>query len=156
MTDHERMQQQVVLAASGALTQAETVEVMDHMRGCEACRLEFEMWGTYGRGLRQLPQPTVPADLIARTQSRILQIHDEEKSQRWTSVMFLALTAFSWLITFSMWTLTRTVTGGVIELFGVNLLDAGPWFLTSFVATGITAGSAALMVSRHREARRVL
>ena len=155
MSDHERLHQQVVLAASGALTPAETAEVADHMRGCEACRLEFEMWSSYGRGLRQLPQPTVPVELLARTQSRIVQIRADEKSQRWTAVMFLALTAFSWLITFSMWTLTRTVTGGVVELFGVNLLDAGPWFLTSFVATGITAGSAALMVSRHREARRV-
>src|SRR4030095_4760195 len=156
MIDHERMHQQVVLAASGALTQAETVEILYHMRGCETCRLEFEMWSAYGRGLGQLPQPTLPVDLVARTQARILQIHADEKSQRWTSAMFLALTAFSWLITFSMWTLTRTLTGGVVEMFGVNLLDAGPWFLTSFVVTGITAGTAAMMISSHREARRVL
>src|SRR5262245_26200643 len=104
MTDHEQIHAQVVLAASGALSPGDSLEVQEHLRGCESCRREFESWAAYGRGLRQLPQPTVPLDLITRTQQQIIEARAIAKSQRWTAAMFVGLAVFSWLMTFSMWT----------------------------------------------------
>jgi predicted anti-sigma-YlaC factor YlaD len=156
MRDHEGLRQQIALAAAGALQNDEILEVQQHLKECEGCRREYDAWASYGRGLRQLPQPQFPADLIARTQARVLREYVAAENQKSTVFMLLALSAFSWLITFSTWALTRMLTGGVVEVFGVNVVNAGPWFVTSFVATSITAGVSALMLSSHREGRRVI
>lgn len=156
MTDHQKMRERVALDAAGALGQDESLEVRRHLGECEACRREFEVWSAYTGGLKNLPQPVVPSHLIARTQARILRERAETRRETSGAAMFAALAAFSWLTTYAGWTLVRWLTGGTVELLGMNLLDAGPWFATSFAVTAITAGVAARMLSGHRQARRVL
>ena len=156
MMDHKKIREQVALDAAGALRQEESLEVRRHLGECETCRREFEVLSAYVGGLKNLPQPVVPSQLVARTQARILRAHVEARSEAASAAMFGALAAFSWLMTYASWTFARWLSGGSVEVFGVNLLDAGPWFATSFAVTAITAGVAALMLSNHRQARRVL
>jgi anti-sigma factor RsiW len=156
MNDHESIRTNVVLAASAALSQEEFLEVRRHLKECAECSREYELWGGYSRGLRQLPQPAIPPDLVARTQARILSKRAEASNERWNAGLLVGLTVFSWVISFSMWAVARALSGGAVEFFGVNLLNTVPWFLTSFVLTGVTGGVAALMLDSHREMRRVL
>lgn len=156
MSDHERIRSQVALAAAGALTQDESLQVQRHLRECEICRKEFDTWAAYAGGLRQLPQPTIPADLLARTQARIFGGRATVAGHRWNAAMLVAFAVLSWAITFSMWMVIRMLAGGSLQILGTNLLDPGPWFLTTFVMTTVTAGLAALMLSSHRQTRRIL
>jgi len=70
--------------------------------------------------------------------------------------MLCSLAAYSWVVAFSAWIVARTLTGGTLEVFGTNLVDVGPWILTSWVLTWITAGVAAVTLGRRNPARRVL
>ena len=73
MSTHESIRNMLPLSAAGALNQQEQLQVEAHARNCEICRTELDAWSVYAAGLRGLPQPAAPADLIARTQARILR-----------------------------------------------------------------------------------
>jgi predicted anti-sigma-YlaC factor YlaD len=156
MTDHQEIRAQVALAAAGALTADETVLVQRHLRECEICRREFEVWTAYAGGLRQLPQPTIPADLLARTQARILREREPVASRQWDAAMWMGMALLSWMMTLATWVSVRILTGGNLPVLGTNLLNPAPWFLSSFMVSAATAGVAALMLNTHRGARRVL
>ena len=155
MNDHEKIRTQVALAAAGALSQDESVQVQRHLKECETCRREFEIVGSYAGGLRQLPQPTIPADLVARTQARIL-VTRAGVTNHGDAAMFVGMAVLSWVMTLSTWVAIRMLAGGSLNVLGTNLLSPAPWFLTSFAVTSATAGVAALMLRSRREARRTL
>ena len=154
--DHKKIREQVALDAAGALRQEESLEVRRHLGQCEICRRDFEVWSAYAGGLKNLPQPVVPSQLVARTQARILRERAGSWSESSSAATFSMLAAFSWLMTYTGWSFTRWVTGGSLKVLGMNLVDAGPWFVTSFVVTAVTAGVAALMLNSHRQAGRIL
>jgi anti-sigma factor RsiW len=156
MINHEQMRSQVALAVAGALSQDESLQVQQHLRECETCRREFEIWAAYAGGLRQLPQPTIPGDLLARTQARVLGEREIAANHHVHSAMWIGMAGLSWMITFSTWMTIRMLTHGSLYVLGTNLLNPGPWLLTSFVVTAATAGVAALMLNSHREVRRTL
>jgi predicted anti-sigma-YlaC factor YlaD len=156
MNDHEKVRAQVALAAAAALSQDESVQVQRHLTECETCRREFEIFGAYAGGLRQLPQPTIPADLVARTQARVLVARAGVTNHRGDAAMLVGMAVLSWVMTLSTWVAIRILTGGSLNVLGTNLLSPAPWFLTSFAVTAATAGVAALMLSSRREARRTL
>ena len=64
--EHESMRAQLPLAAAGALGERDAGAVLAHTAGCDSCRRELEVWGSYANGMRQLPQPVIPADLVRR------------------------------------------------------------------------------------------
>jgi predicted anti-sigma-YlaC factor YlaD len=156
MSTHESIQNMLPLAAAGALSQREQLQVEAHTRICEACRRELDSWSVYASGLRGLPQPAVPADLIARTQARLLREREEAAALRWNGVTLCGLGIFSWVSSISFWLLVRELSGGMIEVFGTNLVSAGPWFLASFAVASITAASTALLVRNRGEMGRAL
>jgi hypothetical protein len=153
---HESVRDQLPLAAAGALAQAELRAVLDHTARCESCRRELEVWGSYAKGLRQLPQPTMPAHLLQRTQMRVLQEQEKSLERRHYSLMLGALVVLSWSTSFAAWFVTRSLVGVTLEVFGINLVGAGPWILLSSILTWVTAGSAAVVLVNRRHARRSL
>lgn len=155
MNMHESIRTKLALAAAGALHDDERRQVEQHARECEACRRELEVWGLYAQGLHQLPQPMLPPDLLASTQARILR-QENPIHERRNGVMFCALAAYSWVIAFAVWFITRMLTGGTLEVFGTNLVAVGPWLFTSWVLTWITAGAAAVTLGDSYRSRRVL
>ena len=156
MTGHEEIRTKVALAAAGASSQDESVLVQRHLQECDTCRREFEVWTTYAGGLRQLPQPTIPTDLLARTQARILVEREAAGNHRWDAAMWMGMALLSWMTTLATWFAIRMLTGGSLSVLGTNLLNPALWFPTSFAVTATTAGVAALMLNSRREARRVL
>lgn len=115
-----------------------------HVRDCEQCRNELNSWGSYAKGLRQMPQPAVPAHLIARTQARILRERETSDEMKSRAILFAGLSLLSWVVNLVMWKLAQELTGGRFEVLGMNLVAAGPWFLVSFVVCGTAAVAAAI------------
>ena len=154
MNGHESIRALVALAASGALSERELLQVEQHARECESCGRELEVWGVYSQGLRQLPQPVLPPDLLARTQARVVQDRERttDSSNNW---MVWALPAYSWAFSVAVWLVARALTGGNFEIFGTNLVGAAPWILASAALSWVTAGAAAISLKRHHT-RRVL
>jgi len=153
MNEHEATRSKLALAASGALSPEEARQVEQHARECADCRRQLEVWGTYARGLGQLPQPQIPIGLVARTQARILRERADAADRRRSGLMFGGLAVFSWAFNFAVWFLVRAVTGGVLEVFGANLMNATPWFLVSSMLAGITGAVAAVTLSRYGQRR---
>jgi hypothetical protein len=153
MSKHETNRAKLALAAAGALSNEELLEVEQHARECQICRRELEVWGVYTRGLGQLPQPTLPVGLVARTQARVLRERADAADRRRSGLMLGALAVFSWATSFAVWSVARAVTGGVLEVFGMNLVSAWPWFLVSSMTASITAAAVAATLSRRGERR---
>jgi hypothetical protein len=156
MNAHESIRSMLPLAAAGALSQQEQLQVEAHARTCETCHRELEAWSVYTVGLQALPQPVIPADLIARTQARVLREREVAGAARWNGVTLCGLGIFSWVASISFWLVVRELTGGMVIVLGTNLVSAGPWFLVSFGVAAITAVTTALLVGNRGEMGRVL
>jgi hypothetical protein len=144
------------LAAAGALSPQEQLQVQAHARICEKCQRELNAWSVYAAGLRTQPQPTAPGDLIARTHARILREREAAADARWNGLTLCGLGMFSWFASIAVWLLVRGLSGGKLEVLGTNLVSAGPWFLISFVVASITAAATALLLGNRDETGRVL
>jgi hypothetical protein len=155
MNTHESIRNMLPLAAAGALGQQEQLQVEAHTRICEICQREMDAWSVYTKGLRGLPQPAIPVDLIARTQARILQDRKSAASVRWNGLTLCGLGVFSWVASVGFWLLVRLVSGGQLEVLGTNLVSAGPWFLVSFGVASITAAATALLIGNRGEIGRM-
>jgi predicted anti-sigma-YlaC factor YlaD len=156
MKSHESIRQMLSLAAAGALGPQDQRQVEEHARVCETCRPELDSWSVYSAGLRRLPQPAVPSDLVERTQARILRERLDATEARWKGLTFGSLGVFSWIVTLGFWALARLLSGGKFEVWGTNLVNAVPWFFVSFVIASITAAATALLIGNRRETGRVL
>jgi len=156
MSTHESIRNMLPLAAAGALGPQEQLQVEAHARNCENCRTELDAWSIYAAGLRGLPQPTVPADLVARTQARILRERETAATVRWNVLTLCGLGIFSWVASVTFWALVRELSGGRLEVLGTNLVSAGPWFLVSFTVASITAAATALLIGNRGEIGRML
>jgi anti-sigma factor RsiW len=153
MSKHETNIKRLALAAAGALSREELLEVEQHARECETCRRELERWGFYAEGMRRLPQPFLPADLVARTRARVLRERSAVADRRRDAVTLAGLAIFSWAMSFTFWVMARLVTGGTLEVFGTNWVNAGPWFLAWTLISWVSVGVAAATLGRYRERR---
>ena len=156
MNTHESVRSLLPLFAAGALDPQEQLQVEAHLRDCEICRREMEEWSVYASGLRKLPQPMAPADLIARTQERVMRERETASSVRWNGVTLCGLGMFSWIASVAFWLIVRELSGGRLEVLGTNLVSAGPWFLVSFAVASITAAATALLIGNRGEIGRAL
>ncbi len=145
------------LAAAGALDPSEQRMLEEHARECPDCRRELEVWSGYAQGLRQLPQPSIPAQLMERTRSRLVQEHAAAAERRWDELMLGALVLFAWTVGLTFWFVAKVVTGGELLVMGANLVRFGTWTAGSTVLVWLTAAVAALALGkRRRELRRAL
>jgi len=157
MSEHESVHELMALAAAGALEAREQRLLEEHARECAACRRELEIWSGYARGLRQLPQPQVPAHLMERTRSRLMQERAASADQRWDELTLGALALFAWTVGLTFWFVARLVTGGELIVMGANLVRFGAWSAGSTVLVWLTAAVAAIALGkRRRELRRAL
>jgi anti-sigma factor RsiW len=155
MNEHETIRKLLPLAVAGALESEELRRVEQHAHACGDCRRELEIWSRYAQAFRQLPQPSVPAGLLERTQSRILQ-QNAVASDHLKPIVLGAIAIFGWATGLVLWALVRGLTGGAVDILGLNLVSPLSWSLLSAVLTWITAAACALVLVRHREMRRTL
>ncbi|MGA2738361.1 MAG: zf-HC2 domain-containing protein [Bryobacteraceae bacterium] len=154
---HQAMARMLALAAAGALDAQEQRRLEEHARECAACRREMEIWSGYSQGLRQLPQPSVPTQLMERTRARLVQERATAADRRWDELMLGALVLFAWTVGLTFWFVARIVTGGELVIMGANLVRFGTWSAGSTLLVWLTAAVAALALGkRRRELRRAL
>ncbi len=157
MSEHESMKELLALAACGALDAQEQRRLDEHAQECPACRREQEIWGAYSEGLRRLPQPPLPAQLMERTRARVWQERATAADRRWDEMMLGALALFAWTVGLTAWFVARIFTGGALVIMGANLVRFGTWSAISTVLVWLTAAVAALALGkRRRELRRAL
>ena len=156
MNEHETIQKLLPLAVAGALESGELRRVEQHAQACGGCRRELEIWSRYAQAFRQLPQPSVPAGLLERTQSRILQQNAAAASGHVNPIVLSAIAIFGWATGLVLWAFVRGLTGGAVNILGLNLVSPLSWSLLSAVLTWITAAACALVLVRHREMRQIL
>ena len=154
MTEHESIHSMLALYAADALDPAESRRVEQHAASCEMCARELLAWGSFAAALPQLPQPVPPADLIERTQVRILEQRRASAARRREGLLLAALVVFGWIASFTTWNLVRMFTGGVLEVLGANLVGGVTWSLVSTVFVWMTAAAAAAMLGKRNEWRR--
>jgi hypothetical protein len=157
MSEHESMREFLALAAGGALDEEQQRRLDEHARECPICRHELEIWSAYSQGLRRLPQPPAPGQLMERTRARVLQERATAAERRWNDLMLGALALFAWTVGLSFWFLLRIFTGGELVIMWANLVRLGTWSVWSTVLVWLTAAAAALALGkRRRELRRAL
>jgi hypothetical protein len=154
MSEHETVQKMLSLAAAEALEAGELRQVEEHMRECESCTREMEVWKLYTQGLRQQPQPQVPPNLVLRTQARILNERALALDRRRDAQVLGILAVFSFASSMASWFVVQALTGGAFVVFGTNWVNPVSWFLISGVLVWMTATVAALALGR-REFRRI-
>ena len=97
MSEHESHHDvagMLALAAAGALDGQEQRRLQEHVRECPVCRRELEIWSGYSQGLRQLPQPPIPAQLMERTRTRLVQEHAAAADRRWDELQLIQETLY--------------------------------------------------------------
>ena len=157
MSDHESMARLLPSAAAGALDPHDQRRLEEHARECPLCRRELEIWNGYAQSLSHLPQLVVPAQLMERTRTRVIQERVAAADQRWEALTLGALALFAWTLGLTFWLVARIITGGQLMVMGTNLVRFGTWSAGSTVLVWLTAAVAALALGRRRrELRRAL
>jgi hypothetical protein len=155
MNEHESVRKLLPLAAAGALEFKELRRVEQHAHACESCSHEMETWKRYAHALRQLPQVSVPPGLLERTHRRILQ-YGVAPGDRANGILLGAIAIFGWAAGLTLWVLARGLTGGVVNILGMNLVSPPSCLLLSAVLTWITALASAVAFVRHSDTRSTL
>ncbi|HTQ55751.1 MAG TPA: zf-HC2 domain-containing protein [Bryobacteraceae bacterium] len=157
MSEHDTIREWMPLAAGGALDPQQQRRLEEHARVCAECRRELEVWSGYAQGLRQLPQPGLPAQLVERTRARVWQDRATAADRRWDELMLAALALFAWTVGLTFWFVLRIFTGGALVIMGANLVRFGTWSAVSTLFVWLTAAVAALALGRRRrELRRAI
>src|SRR5439155_13142383 len=118
-------------------------------------RQKLDNLSCYTGVMRHLPQPFAPAGLVERTKARILREYAPSVPYQRNELIFGALALFGWMTSLAAWVVLSALTGGVLNLAGVNLLDTLTWFAVSTVLAWVTAGAAAVILRSHGMSRRV-
>ncbi len=151
MNGHETIRRILSLAAAGALRQDELATVERHTSTCPECKRELEILRLYSQGLRELPQPLVPAGLLQRTAVRLAAERAARADRRWQALTLGLLVLFSWVSGIVFWLFVRAITGGVWSFYGTNLVAAGTWSLISVLLAWSTAGVVAVILGKRDE-----
>jgi anti-sigma factor RsiW len=79
MSEHETVRNWLALSAAGLLECGEERRVLEHTAGCAECAAELEEYAGLSAGLRELPAPHPPAQLVARTAALMLMEADRRQ-----------------------------------------------------------------------------
>jgi hypothetical protein len=151
MNSHESIRAMLPLAAAGVMPLEEMAIVEQHASTCPGCHRELELLRLYTRGLQDMPQPVLPAGLMRRTRARLIQEQEKKEARRRQALTLSLLVLFSWATGLVSWLLVRAVTGGVLSIFGINLVAVGIWSLMSVLLAWATAGVAAIVMGKRDE-----
>jgi anti-sigma factor RsiW len=154
MSEHNKIQELLTLAAAGALDSSEQGRVDDHLRSCAACLKEIEAWQAIAADLRRLPTPEAPARLVERTRWLAEASLEEQAEHRWQSRVMALVVIFAWLLTILSWPLVRLVSGSVLGLLDPHLNRSWISFTGFTALVWLAGGTAAVLLSRHERRER--
>jgi anti-sigma factor RsiW len=147
MSDHQKIQGMLSLAAAGALEQTEEDIMLNHLRDCETCAAEAETWRLLASGLRRLPTPQPRAIVVERARAQAQIRLFEEFERRWNQTVMMGLIFFAWVLTLVSWPVFRFATGGLIGLLDPNFHHLWITFALFTATVWATGGAAAVVLS---------
>ncbi|MFZ0736410.1 MAG: zf-HC2 domain-containing protein [Candidatus Acidiferrales bacterium] len=145
MSDCDKIRELLSLAAAGVLEPEEESRISQHLRTCNSCAAELENWQQLARGLRRLPTPQPPANVVERARVAAEIRFSEEAEQRWNRNVLAFLIAFAWTVTVLSWPVFRILSGGLESWFTTRLTQT--WYaFAGLTALGWLAGGIAAMI----------
>jgi len=150
MTDHEVWGELAALAAAGALSPEEQRQFEDHARECGKCWEEFDVMQGIAEGLRRLPARRAPTGLAERTMRLVRDRAAEAAEQRWDNAVLAFLILLGWTVGLSFWAVARMLATGLPALLDSGFVRTLSWLAVSTVFAWMTAGAAAVALSRQR------
>jgi anti-sigma factor RsiW len=144
MNEHDAIHELLTLAAAGALDAGEQGRVEEHLRQCEACRVEFAGWLRLTGALKDLPTPQAPPTLVEQTR-RAMEIRAAaQRGQRTNHLMLGLMLLVAWTVTLLNWPLLQLLEGSVTQWLHVSSgqLTAAwaSYMLLAWLATALAAG----------------
>ena len=157
MSEHDKIQELLALAAAGALTSAEEKQVADHVRSCIACANELEAWRPIASELRRLPTPQPSSWLVQATLARAEAKLAEQAEHDWNRRVLIVVVALSWLLTIASWLVFHVLSERLGRLLGPQFSHTWISF-GAFTALGWVAGgvAAVMLAVRQRGERRLV
>jgi len=141
----------LALEAAGTLSPEEQARVAEHLRECVACAGQAEGWRALAGGLRELPGPTPPSGLVARTREAVERRLAEREDRAWNRAALGFLVVFGWTLTGVAWFLLELVLGELAIRFDRPLGPTLLWFATYLAAGWVAAGAAAVLLGRRSQ-----
>ena len=154
MTEHDEIRGLLSLAAAGALDATEDLRVSAHLRACPACAAELASWQAIETGLRRIPTPQVPADLVARTIARAQMRFAEESDRRSERKMLALIIVFSWVFVALSWPLAQLLGHGWLSLLGLGFEQGWKNFAVFTALCWIAGAAAAILLAMRRDRER--
>jgi hypothetical protein len=85
-----------------------------------------------------------------------LQQNVAATSDHANAIVLSAIAIVGWAMGLMLWALVRGLTGGVVNILGLNLVSPLSWLLLSAALTWITAAASVVALVRCREMRSTL
>jgi predicted anti-sigma-YlaC factor YlaD len=143
MSDHETVRQLLALGAAGLLDAGEERLLREHTRECAACAAELGEFAALSAGLRALPAPEPPADLVARTAVLVAA----EADRRQGAILAGGAAIFALAFVLLMGQTLRIVAGDTTALV---------WLVWASISSVLGAVSALVLAPRRRLERRIV
>ncbi|HXW54185.1 MAG TPA: zf-HC2 domain-containing protein [Candidatus Cybelea sp.] len=156
MSEHNKIQELLTLAAAGALGSSDEQRVDEHLRSCAICLKEIAAWQAIAADLRRLPTPEAPARLVERTRWLAEASLEEQAEHRWQNRVMALVVTFAWLLTILSWPLVRLVSGSVLGLLDPHLNRSWISFAGFTALVWLAGGTAAVLLSRQERRERRL
>ncbi|MGH9781970.1 MAG: anti-sigma factor family protein [Candidatus Acidiferrales bacterium] len=158
MSEHDEIRELLSLAAAGALDAAgdlkEDRRVSAHLRTCAACAAELSSWQAIGAGLRRMPTPQAPAELVARTIARAQMRLTEELERRSERKVMALVIVFSWIFVALSWPVAQLLGHGWLSLLGLGFEQGWKNFAVFTALCWIAGAAAAILLAMRRDRER--
>jgi hypothetical protein len=143
MSDHESVRQLLALSAAGLLDGGEERLVREHAHQCAACAAELDEFAALSAGLRALPCPLPPADLLRRTSTLLAGEADRREGAVFAGAAAIFACAFVLLFGQTL----RILVGDSAALV---------WLAWASISSVLGAASALVLASRRRLERSIV
>jgi anti-sigma factor RsiW len=154
MKEHDKLREELSLAAAGALRDDEEQRVLRHAESCADCAAELAEWQSITGGLRRLPTPQPRGEVVERAVARAAIRFAEEAEYRSNRKIMFSLVAFAWVLTLASWPVFRIVSGGVLDWFDPRFNQTWVSFAALTLFLWATGGVAAVFLAQRRRTER--
>jgi hypothetical protein len=92
----------------------------------------------------------VPAELVARTRTRVLAESAAAAERRWDDAVLVFLSLFAWTVGVATWAIVRLMNNGLLAVLDARFMQPMVWLTASSVLAWLTAGVVAVLVGHRR------
>jgi anti-sigma factor RsiW len=149
--EHDKLRDQLSLAAAGALPTDEEQRILQHAESCDECAAELAGWRMLTAGLRRLPTPQPSGEIVQRALTLATLRLREEAEYRSNRRVMAFLLVFAWILTLASWPVFHMLTSGVLLRIDPRFNQTWLAFAALSCFLWATGGVAAVLLARQRQ-----